>query len=45
MRILDLFCSVNEFWQRFAPASERELFASGQRRRRRATRLHRVLRS
>jgi hypothetical protein len=41
MSILDLYCSVDEFWQRFAPAWERELLASGQRHRRRATRLHR----
>jgi Transposase DDE domain len=40
MSILDLFCSVDEFWQQFAPAWERELLASGQRVRRRATRLH-----
>ena len=40
MSILDLYCSVDEFWQRFAPAWERELLASGQRCRRRATRLH-----
>ena len=40
MSILDLFCSVDEFWQRFEPLWERELLASGQRRRRRATRLH-----
>jgi hypothetical protein len=40
MSILELFCSVDEFWQRFAPQWERELLASGQRRRRRATRLH-----
>ena len=40
MSILDLFCSVDEFWQRFAPQWERELLAAGQRRRRRATRLH-----
>src|SRR5690349_7376746 len=38
MSILDLFCSVDEFWQWFAP--ERELVTSGRRRRRRATRLH-----
>jgi hypothetical protein len=38
--ILDLFCSVDAFWQRFEPLWERELLASGQRRRRRATRLH-----
>ena len=40
MSILDLFCSVDAFWQRFEPRWERELLASGQRRRRRATRLH-----
>ena len=40
MSILDLFCSVDEFWQQFAPQWERELLAGGQRRRRRATRLH-----
>ena len=40
MRILDLYCSVDAFWQRFAPLWERDLLASGQRRRRRATRLH-----
>ena len=40
MRILDLLCSVDAFWQRFEPLWERELLASGQRHRRRATRLH-----
>jgi hypothetical protein len=40
MSILDLYCSVDAFWQRFEPVWERELLASGQRRRRRATRLH-----
>ena len=40
MSILDLFCSVDEFWQWFAPQWERELLASGTRQRRRATRLH-----
>jgi Transposase DDE domain len=40
MSILDLYCSVDAFWQRFEPRWERELLASGQRRRRRATRLH-----
>ena len=40
MSILDLFCSVDAFWQCFEPLWERELLASGQRRRRRATRLH-----
>lgn len=40
MSILDLFCSVAAFWQGFEPLWERELVASGQRRRKRATRLH-----
>jgi hypothetical protein len=40
MSILDLYCAVDAFWQRFEPLWERELLASGQRRRRRATRLH-----
>jgi hypothetical protein len=35
-----LYCSVDAFLQRFEPRWERELLASGQRRRRRATRLH-----
>jgi hypothetical protein len=39
MSRLDLYCSVDAFWQRFEPVWERELLASGQRRRRRATRL------
>jgi hypothetical protein len=40
MSILDLFCAVEAFWQRFEPRWERELRASGQRPRRRANRLH-----
>ena len=40
MSILDLFCSVDAFWQRFEPLWERELLRSGTRQRRRATRLH-----
>jgi Transposase DDE domain len=40
MSMLDLFCSVDAFWQRFEPLWERELLASGKRHRRRATRLH-----
>ncbi|MGZ6388609.1 MAG: transposase, partial [Ktedonobacterales bacterium] len=40
MSILEIFCSVDEFWQQFAPAWERELLAAGTRRRRRATQLH-----
>ncbi len=34
-----LYCSVDAFWQQFAPWWEREQIASGQRRRKRATRL------
>jgi hypothetical protein len=40
MSILDLFCSVATFWQRFEPQWERELLRRGTRQRRRATRLH-----
>ena len=40
MSILDLYCSVDAFWQRFEPMWERELLRSGKRQRRRATRLH-----
>lgn len=40
MSILDLFCSVDAFWRVFEPQWERELLASGRRRRRRTTRLH-----
>ena len=36
MSMLDLFCSVDEFWQGFAPAWECDLLAAGKRRRRRA---------
>jgi transposase len=42
MSILDLFCSVDAFWQRFEPLWERELLRSGKCQRRRATRLHPV---
>lgn len=38
MSILDLYCSVDAFWQAFEPLWEREQVAQG-RRRRRATRL------
>ena len=38
--ILDLFCSVDEFWQRFEPWWQRQLLASGARQRLRPTRLH-----
>lgn len=40
MSILDLFCSVDAFWRMFEPLWERELVASGKRRRKRTTRLH-----
>src|SRR6516225_9922877 len=40
MSRLDLYCSVDAFWQRFEPQWERELLASGRRQRRRRTRLH-----
>jgi hypothetical protein len=41
MSILDVFCSVDDFWQWFAPQWDAELLAFGQRqRRRRATALH-----
>jgi hypothetical protein len=37
MSVLELYCSVDAFWQAFAPLWEREQVVSG--RRRRATRL------
>ena len=40
MSLLDLFCSVDEFWQQFAPWWQRQLLASGARHRLRRTRLH-----
>jgi hypothetical protein len=36
MSIVDLYCSVDTFWQQFAPLWEREQVATGKRRRRRA---------
>ena len=39
MSILDLYCSVDTFWQQFAPWWEREQLASGRRHRKRMTRL------
>ena len=39
MSILDLYCSVDTFWQQCAPWWEREQLVSGQRLRHRATRL------
>ncbi len=40
MSRLDLFCSVDEFWQQFAPWWQQQLLASGTRQRLRPTRLH-----
>ena len=40
MSILELYCLVDESWQQFAPAWERDLLAAGTRHRRRATCLH-----
>lgn len=40
MSILALFCSVDEFWQQFAPWWQRQLLASGARQHLRPTRLH-----
>ena len=40
MSILDLYCSVDEFWQHFAPWWQQQLLASGARQRLRPTRLH-----
>jgi hypothetical protein len=40
MRILDVFCSVDECWQAFAPGWEAQQLASGRRRRGRPARLH-----
>lgn len=39
MSILDLYCSVDAFWQVFEPIWEREQVTAGRRRRRRATQL------
>ena len=40
MSILDLFCSVDDFWQQFAPQWQRGLLATGQRQRLRMATLH-----
>src|SRR5579859_1282999 len=39
MSILDLYCSVDTFWQAFEPLWEREVLAAGRRQRKRATQL------
>ncbi len=40
MSILELFCSVDDFWMQFAPKWHRELLSAGQRERVRATQMH-----
>lgn len=40
MSILELFCSVDDFWMQFAPKWQSELLAAGQRQRLRATQMH-----
>ena len=40
MSILEIYCSVDEFWQHFEPLWERKLLASGRRHRCRSTRLY-----
>jgi hypothetical protein len=40
MSILDLFCSVDDFWQAFAPHWQQDLLTAGQRRRRRESALY-----
>jgi len=40
MSILELFCSVDDFWQHFAPNWHHDLLTSGQRQRLRPTRMY-----
>src|SRR5260370_1974789 len=40
MSILELFCSVDDFWQQFAPNWHTMLVASGERMRLRPTQMH-----
>ena len=40
MSILELFCSVDDFWQQFAPNWQHDLLTSGQRQRLRPTQLY-----
>ena len=40
MSILELFCSVDDFWQHFAPNWQGALLAAGQRQRLRPTQMH-----
>lgn len=41
MRILELFCSVDDFWQQFAPNWQQTVLTSGQRQRLRPTQMYR----
>jgi hypothetical protein len=40
MSILELFCSVDDFWLQFAPNWQKSLITSGQRKRLRPTQMH-----
>jgi len=40
MSILELFCSVDDFWRQFAPSWHQDLLTAGQRQRVRPTQLH-----
>ena len=40
MSILELFCSVDDFWQQFAPNWHHSLLAEGQRQRLRPTQMY-----
>jgi len=40
MSILELFCSVDDFWLQFAPGWQASLLSTGQRHRARATQMH-----
>ena len=40
MSILELFCSVDDFWHQLAPSWHQDLLSSGQRQRLRPTQLH-----
>ncbi len=40
MSILELFCSVDDFWLQFAPQWQKSLLAAGQRKRLRATQMY-----
>ncbi len=40
MSLLEVFCHVDDFWQRFASIWEAELLQSGLKQRRRAGKLH-----